>query len=89
MFSDLNENERPGNEIAEWLGNAREHKTHGRPINIESAREKGFRVIALEEDQEFQERVLSTFHATMVTFDVTTCVKMTENHKGRGRFLQI
>lgn len=70
--------------IAEWLGNAKEHKTHGRPITIQQAREKGLTVECLEDDQELQERVLSVFHAVMVTFQVTGCVKMVENHNGKG-----
>jgi hypothetical protein len=70
--------------IAEWLGNAKEHKTHGRPITIVQAREKGLIVEALEDDQELQERVLSVFHAIMVTFQVTGCVKMVENQNGKG-----
>lgn len=78
-----------GVEIAEWLGNARDHKTHGRPINITTAISKGLRIEELEKDQEFQERLLSAFHATMVTFAVTPCVKMVENNEGRGRFLRV
>jgi hypothetical protein len=70
--------------IAEWLGNAKEHKTHGRPISIAQARDKGLVVESLEEDQELQERVLSVFHAIMVTFQVTGCVKMVENQNGKG-----
>lgn len=70
--------------IADWLGNAKEHKTHGRPIMIEQARDKGLVVERLEDDQELQERVLSVFHAAMVTFQVTQCVKIIENHNGKG-----
>ncbi len=70
--------------IAEWLGNAKEHKTHGRPITIQQAREKGLVVECLEDNQELQERVLSVFHAVMVTFQVTGCVKMVENQNGKG-----
>ena len=89
MFADLPPAERRGSEIAAWLANAREHKTHGRPITAAKAREIGLRIVALEDDQELQERVLSTFHATMVTFAVTQCVKMVENQNGRGVFLQV
>lgn len=89
MFAASAPANRPGAGIAAWLANAREHKTHGRPITIATAREKGLRVTALEDDQELQERVLSTFHATMVTFGVTQCVKMVEDHNGRGVFLSV
>jgi hypothetical protein len=89
MFRNVPSGERKGRSIADWLGKAKEHKTHGRPINIEMAREHGLLVSALEDDQELQERVLSTFHATTVTFEVTGCVKMVENHNGKGTYLQI
>jgi ATP-dependent protease ClpP protease subunit len=72
--------------IAKWLGNASEHKTHGRPIGIAAARQAGLKVSALEDEPALQERLLSVFHATAVTFDVSHCVKMVENHQGRGWF---
>lgn len=75
--------------ISDWLGNAKEHKTHGRPIGIAQAREKGLKVDSLEENQDLQELVLSVFHASMVTFLVTDCVKMVENQNGRGVFSQV
>jgi ATP-dependent protease ClpP protease subunit len=89
MFRESPASERKGRSIADWLGNAKEHKTHGRPINIDAARAQGLRVSALEEDQELQEKVLSTFHAITVTFEVTQCVKMVENHNGKGTYLTI
>jgi len=76
-------------EIAVWLGDANEHKTHGHPIGIKAAREKGLKVTALEDDQVLQERVLSVFHSSAVTLDVTNCIKMIENQNGKGWFLQI
>ena len=87
MFKDSSE--KKGAEIAEWLGNFNEHKTHGRPINYQLAREKGLRITLLEDDQELQERVLSVFHATLVTFDVVPCVKIIENHLGKGSYIVV
>lgn len=78
-----------GAEIAEWLGNFYEHKTHGRPINYQLARERGLKITLLEDDQELQDRVLSVFHATLVTFDVVPCVKITENHLGKGSYVVV
>jgi hypothetical protein len=89
MFKDLAKSKQPGKKIADWLGDARTHKTHGRPTNIEKAKNIGLRVEALENDQDLQEKVLSVFHATMVTFAVTPCVKMVENHNGTGRFVRV
>jgi hypothetical protein len=75
--------------IAAWLGDANHHKTHGRPINIELAQEKGLIVRPLEENQDFQEKVLSVFHATVATFEFSDCIKFVENHTGKGSFLQV
>ena len=89
MFKEDPKRDQKSTTIADWLGDAKEHKTHGRPITIEHAREKGIFVEALEADQELQERVLSVFHAIMVTFQVTQCVKMVENQNGKGVYTMI
>jgi hypothetical protein len=74
-------------DIAEWLGNFEEHRTHGRPIGFDLAQEKGLKVTRLEDNQDLQEAVLSVFHATMVTFQSTACLKIIENHHGKGHYL--
>lgn len=75
--------------IADWLGTYSNHLTHGRPIPISVAQSQGLNVIALENEQELQEKVLSVFHAAIVTFEVTNCVKITENQNGIGTFIQV
>lgn len=74
-------------EIADWLGNFDHHRTHGRPIGFELASERGLKVIRLEDDQKLQEAVLSVFHKTMVTFLSTQCLKIVENHNGKGHYV--
>jgi hypothetical protein len=71
-------------DIAEWLGNFEEHKTHGRPIGFDLANVKGLKVKRLEDDQKLQDAVLSVFHATIVTCQTTPCIKIIENHNGKG-----
>lgn len=85
MFKD--DDEKKGHEVAEWLGDFGEHKTHGRPINYDLAKEKGLKVRRLEDDPELQDLVLSVYHATLVTFDVTPCIKLIENQDGKGSYL--
>lgn len=75
--------------IAEWLGDANVHKTHGHPINFDEALKQGMRVSRLEDDQSLQDLVLSVFHAVGVTFAVTECMKMVENHRGKGWFVKV
>ena len=86
MFKD---DDKKGASIAGWLGDFNEHKTHGRPINYQLAQEKGLKITLLENDQELQDKVLSVFHATLVTFDVAPCVKIIENHLGKGSYIVI
>jgi hypothetical protein len=76
-------------EIAEWLCNTNLHKTHGRPIDINEAREKKMIITALEDDNDLQDKVLSVFHAAMVTHMVSNCVKFTENQNGKGVYLNV
>lgn len=78
------ETTRAPSDIAEWLGSASEHLTHGKPIDINSARAHKLKVSALEDDPELQDLVLSVFHSTMLTFDVSSCVKIIENQNGKG-----
>lgn len=86
MFKDHSK-PKPGKKIAKWLGATNKHYTHGRPISAQIASEHGLIIELLEEQQEFQERVLSVFHAISLTFQVTSCVKIIENHQGKGWYL--
>ena len=84
MFKD--DEIKKGREIADWLARFDEHKTHGRPINYDLAKCKGLKVKRLEDDPTLQDLVLSVYHATLLTFDVTSCVKIVENHLGKGSY---
>lgn len=85
LSSDTNK-ENLAKEIASWLGDTKEHKTHGRPIGIDLAKEKGLKVEQLEDDEKLESLVLDVFNATLTTFQVTGCTKFVENHKGKGVF---
>ena len=89
MFKDDLKKKQKADKIATWLGTAENHLTHGRPIPCNIASSQGLKIIELESDQELQERVLSVFHASMVTLDVTNCVKIVENQNGIGNYIQL
>ena len=74
-------------EIGKWLGEHGEHLTHGKPIGIELAKQKKLVVDPLESDQDFQDLVMSIFHATVCTFLGGPVVKVVENHKKGGMML--
>ncbi len=89
MFEDIEDATIISGKIAEDLANHQEFKSHGRHISREKAKVMGLEgrglVIAdLEEDQEFQDLVLSVFHATTHTFSGTNAVKIIENHNGKA-----
>ena len=89
MFSGEPDAGKIADDIAEWLGNDVNHLTHGHPISIKEAEEHGLKVSQLEEDQDLQDKVLSVFHASIVTIEMTSCVKIIENHLGVGVFTQV
>lgn len=88
MFKQDADKDAKSNDIANWLGTASNHKTHGRPIPISEARSKGLKVIELESDPTLQEKVLSVFHSTILSIEVTNCIKIIENQNGKGKFSQ-
>jgi len=80
MFKD-SKDEHPA-QIAEFLSNHDNFKTHGKHLNIEVAKSIGLKIIELEHDQDFQDKILSAFHATLHAFGVTSTVKIIANHNG-------
>jgi hypothetical protein len=75
--------------IANWLANHRYFKSHGRHVPRGAAEKRGLKIEHLEANQQFQDLVLSVFHATTHTFNATTAVKIIENHKGRAFIKQV
>lgn len=89
MFKGEADGQAKANEIAEWLGTATNHKTHGRPISITEAQAKGLKITPLESDQKVQDLVLSVFHAMCITFETTGCVKLIENQHEKGWYVAL
>ena len=69
--------------IAAYLSEHDNFKSHGR-LDQKMAKELGLVVYDLEQDQEFQDLVLSVFHATTITFDGAGVMKIIENHLGKS-----
>jgi len=68
--------------IAEYLSNHGNFKTHSKHINIDAAKGLGLKVTDIESSQEFQEHVLSAFHATMITLNAA--IKIICNQNGNA-----
>ncbi|MEI6883558.1 MAG: ATP-dependent Clp protease proteolytic subunit [Bacteroidota bacterium] len=89
MFKNEPDCDVKANKIATWLGTASNHKTHGRPIPLNIAKDQGLKIVELESDQELQDKVLSVFHSSIVTIEVTNCIKLIENQNGIGTYIQV
>jgi len=68
--------------IAGYLSEHANFKTHSKHINIVKAREIGLKIEQLEDNQEFQDKVLSAFNATMHAFNASNTSKVVANHSG-------
>lgn len=68
--------------ISDFLSNHANFNTHSKHINIIDAQRLGLKVLPLEDDQDFQDRVLSAFHATVIAFSMSATVKMVANNIG-------
>ncbi len=84
MFSDRDDREHKSREVAEYFANQQLHKSHGRGIDRDQARELGVRIVNLEDDQALQDAVLSVHHAVLHTFTNTPASRLVENHLGRA-----
>lgn len=84
MFGGKPDAQQRANKIAEHLSNHSNFKTHGRHINRDEAKALGLNIEYLEDDQAFQDLVLSVFHAATHTFSGTAAVKLIENHLGKA-----
>lgn len=82
----LKGNEKKAEKVAEWLAKG-DHKDHGRPIPKKLAKEKGLKIVNLEDDQELQDHVLAVFYAMTSTFEACGCVKIIENQHNEGYWL--
>ncbi|MFN0141407.1 MAG: SDH family Clp fold serine proteinase [Pyrinomonadaceae bacterium] len=83
MFRDEPDSEKPA-EIADYLSNHSNFKTHGKHISMASALDLGLKVDAIEDDQDLQGRILSAFHATTLTLSTTNTVKIITNQNGNA-----
>lgn len=62
--------------------------SHARHLSFERCRGLGLKVVALEENQQLQDAVLSVHHAFIHTLSATPAIKLIENHNGVA-FVQV
>jgi ATP-dependent protease ClpP protease subunit len=74
--------EKKAGSIIKAFANHTAQKSHARHISKEQCKSVGLNIIDLENDQNFQDAILTIHHAFMHTFTNTYCVKIIENHNG-------
>ncbi len=83
MFSATDDPAGAAAEAADYFGDFKEFKSHGRRVSRDDARAVKLNVTDLEADQTLQDLALSVHHAARLTFS-TGAVKLVENHHGRA-----
>jgi hypothetical protein len=84
MFADDPERDEKAEKVVKELGDHALMKSHARHIPLGKAREIGIKVVALEDDPELQERLLSVHHACIQSLAGTGATKIIENQNGIG-----
>jgi Serine dehydrogenase proteinase len=70
--------------IADWLSSHKNFRSHSRHIPRGDCESHGLSIEPLENDETFQDLVLSIFHATTHAFNLSPAVKIIENHLGKA-----
>ena len=68
--------------IVKGLSDVDDNKSHARHIHIDKCEELGLQIERLEDDQEFQENVLTVHHCFMHSLAVSGAAKLVENQNG-------
>jgi len=87
MLKDRADKATLANSIADYFSDSSRHKSHGKAIDRDEARDQGVVIIDLEADQALQDAVLSVHHAVMITLQ-GPAVKLIENNIGRAFVIQ-
>jgi len=85
MFHDDPEAGTKGQTVARYFNDAAEHKSHGRRIDLQEVQMQGVRASALEDEQPFQDAVLTLYHLMSITFQHSPVTKLIESTSGGRR----
>jgi len=88
MFEGEADAEEKAKAIISEIGDHALTKSHSRHLSAQKCKDIGLKIIDLESDQDFQEKVLSVHHACIHTLSSTPAFKMIENQNGVA-FMQI
>lgn len=72
-----------GKRIARYFNDAGKHKSHGRRIGRDEARQQGVVIEDLETDQLLQDAVLTAYHLLTIYFEMSSASKLIFNNHGQ------
>ncbi len=82
MFEGTENAKEKAEKITEKFSNFNENKTHARHFHIDECKKIGLNVVAIEDDQELQDLILTVHHAYMHSLMHTPACKIIENQNG-------
>ena len=74
--------------IAQYFNSPEIHKNHGKRINKEDAKAIGLHIENLEDNQEFQDAVLTAYHAITIIFEKSPATKMIASNNSNKRWVK-
>ena len=83
MFASLQDSDAKGRSVAKHFNDATIHKSHGRRIDREEARNQGVMVEDLEDDQDLQEAALTSYHLATLLIEQSLITKLVASDTGR------
>lgn len=89
MFKDDPSANNKANRAVQMLSDHSTTKTHDRHLSIKKIQDIGLAVTTLEENQEFQDLVLSVHHACILSLTDTSACKIIQNHSGAANIIRI
>ncbi|BCS91520.1 SDH family Clp fold serine proteinase [Metallosphaera javensis (ex Sakai et al. 2022)] len=85
MFQGEQDGEKKAERIVTYLADHNALKSHGNPVPRAKLEELGLKIMRLEDDQKLQDLVLSVYHVTRITFQLSVSPhKIIENSNGRS-----
>lgn len=88
MFAGQADGPQKAKEIASYLGDHNQFKSHGRRIGRKVLQDRRANITNLEDDPELHNRVLDVYYAIVHTFN-GACFKIFENSRGVGHYRMV
>ena len=88
MFAGQADGPQKAKDIATFLGDHNQFKSHGRRIGRKVLQDRGANIKNLESDKGLHDRVLDLYYAIVHTFN-GACFKIFENSRGQAQFRMI